>query len=611
MDFNDALSLLKITNLKPKQIEAIDIIKRRESALILLPTGYGKSYCFQLPALLHPKVTVVFSPLLALIEDQYKKLHSIGYPVQRYCTALNAEEKDEVLATLADCRILLTTPESFMSSTFQNAFNHYYGNGLIERFVFDEAHCLSSWGRDFRKSYQEIATLCRSKFTDIPVTALTATATHATRLDIQASLQIPSANEVTTSMFRSNLKINIYHRPTQKQMIQQIKQFFTTEKTGVGIIYSLSRKDCEKYSKLLREAGVSAKAYHAGLGYDEREKIQNDWTKGLIRTVVATVAFGMGIDQSNVRLVIHTNMPKCMDNYYQEIGRGGRDGKDCQCIMYYNYADKIRLHNMLGKNQESMETSYYDSQIEHLYRMYRYCMSSTCRHQQLVSCYGDDKIECMSCDNCVTETEIDKIPVSDSAVRIYTKTLEICKQQRSKKIQKTLLVKQLSQEHRTNPYPVHPEEIVNRMILNKFLQETVETPKDGKYYVIKLAVPGKMYNGFINKKINWTLPIRRKPRIIKAPGSKEVVDNYPDVCKSFEEELKMSRYRLALRLKRKSYQVLSNATLQLVAQLKPTTYQEGIAVKGIQDKRWNMIAEEMVPIIRKHSKCSSTECLGV
>lgn len=577
------LKKINIPSLRPKQKEVIQYVERGESVLVLLPTGYGKSLCYQLPAIVQKKLTIVISPLLALIKDQYEDLHSKGMLVEYYNSSLTLEEKNKVLGRLAKISILFTTPESLLgSSNLLIAVQHLYDTNLIQRIVFDEAHCLSTWGRAFRPSYQEFGKYCRDELRRVPITALTATATKLVKKDIVSSLGLKETNIVEASMFRPNLKIEVMPRPTKKLMLSQIRDLVRTKECA--IIYSLSRKDCEQYAKALNEIGVVCRPYHAGLSPEIRNNTQVMWKTGKIKLVVATVAFGMGIDKKNVGLVIHTSMPKNLDSYYQEIGRGGRDGGDCVCRMYYNYSDKIKLHNMLDT-----DTEYGVSELNELYRMYRYCETECCRHQIITTNYNNINSisECDSCDNCKLGGERVKIDVTPEAKRIQSIVLDFCQQTDQQFVPKTQLLKRLIKTHQLKKFTLHPELLLNRMITNNMIIEKIIKKGGNDYFTIMIGVSGSVYTKLMNGKMRWTMMVlnTRSPKIID-----------PSLLKELQE----MRDQLAKKLNLRPYNVLPNKTLELLAIQKPRDLRSACMIKGLKEKRWSMIEKDTLRIMKNY-----------
>ncbi len=372
---------------RPLQEKIITSILEGKDNLVIMPTGGGKSICFQLPAIVLEGVTLVVSPLIALMKDQVDGLNANGIPSAYLNSSQSTGENKEILEKLAEGKIklLYLAPESLA------LFETILQQTKISLIAIDEAHCISSWGHDFRPAYTQLGFLKR-KLPNTPVIALTATADKATRKDIAIQLAIPHAERHIASFDRPNIFLEV--RAAQDR-ITQIVSFIKARPNTSGIIYCLSRKSTEQVATRLNKQGYKAKAYHAGLQHDERVKIQEDFIYDKSQIICATIAFGMGIDKSNVRWVIHYNLPKNMEGYYQEIGRSGRDGIKAETILFYSYADVVQL-------QKFAETSdNKEVQLSKLERMQQYTEAHSCRRKILLSYFGEFLEEdCSNCDIC-------------------------------------------------------------------------------------------------------------------------------------------------------------------------------------------------------------------
>ncbi len=372
---------------RPLQEEIISHIVAGEDALVIMPTGGGKSLCFQLPALLLDGLTIVISPLIALMKDQVDSLRANGIPAAYINSSQDEIEKQEVRTKIKnkEIKLLYLAPESM------RAIQSLRETTTISLIAVDEAHCISSWGHDFRPAYTRLQVL-KKLYPDVPLVWLTATADKATRQDILVQLGIPEARVFLSSFDRPNLSLTV--RPGQKRL-EQILSIISTKPDESGIIYCLSRGSTEKLADKLSSAGISAQAYHAGMPHDRREQVQNDFLMDNVQVICATIAFGMGIDKSNVRYVIHYNLPKNIEWYYQEIGRAGRDGLESDTILFYSYADVMQLTKF------AQDSGNADVQIAKLERMKQYAESLTCRRKILLHYFGDATDQnCGNCDVC-------------------------------------------------------------------------------------------------------------------------------------------------------------------------------------------------------------------
>ncbi|TXI88221.1 MAG: ATP-dependent DNA helicase RecQ, partial [Crocinitomicaceae bacterium] len=356
------------------QEQIIQHILRKKDALVLMPTGGGKSICFQIPALLFDGVALVISPLISLMKDQVESLLTNGVPAAYLNSSQSESEKQDVLnrAQQNELKLLYISPETLMSG-----IQTWMREIKLSMVAIDEAHCVSMWGHDFRPEYTMIREL-RNQFSEIPFVALTATADKLTKKDIQTHLGLSNPTLFSTSFDRPNLSLEVMGNLPKKEKVKQIIDFIQARSNDSGIIYCLSRKETEEWCTTLQNNGIQAAFYHAGLPADERAQVQEDFVNDEIPVICATIAFGMGIDKSNVRWVIHTNLPKNMEGYYQEIGRAGRDGMPSITRLYYNYRDVILLKDFASQSDQQ------EVLIEKLNRMLQYAEASSCRRRILL-----------------------------------------------------------------------------------------------------------------------------------------------------------------------------------------------------------------------------------
>lgn len=373
---------------RPNQQAIISHILSGQDTVVVMPTGGGKSICYQLPALLLPGITIVVSPLIALMKDQVDALRQNGIAADFFNSQQSAEDKHTLRESLSAgaLKLVYAAPESL------NGLLSMIDPATISLIAVDEAHCISAWGHDFRPAYTQLSHL-KSRL-NCPLVALTATADKATRADIAQQLSIPDAQLFLSSFNRANLSLTVV--PGQNKF-KQILTFLQQHPNEAGIIYCLSRQSTTSLAEKLREKGYSALAYHAGLPADEREAVQDQFIKDDADIICATVAFGMGIDKSNVRWVIHHNLPKNIEGYYQEIGRAGRDGLDADTLLFYSYRDVTQLRQFAESSNEQQSAI----QIAKLERMQQYAEALTCRRKILLSYFGEYLNEdCGNCDIC-------------------------------------------------------------------------------------------------------------------------------------------------------------------------------------------------------------------
>ncbi|KAJ7632318.1 DNA helicase [Roridomyces roridus] len=395
---------------RKNQFEAINATMDGRDVFVLMPTGGGKSLCYQLPAVCSSGktkgVTVVVSPLVALIKDQVTALQDKGVDAV-FLTSEDGEGKSREVSrrffSSSKPTLLYITPERIkISAGTKSMLTHLYQRKELARFVIDEAHCISTWGQDFREAYQELHTL-RDDFPDIPIMALTATANQRTVDDILVRLKMVNPAVFEQSFNRTNLIYNIVPKQTEKDMIAYIQRTYANQ---AGIIYRTSRDNCEKLAKKLRDAGLNAKHFHAKMETADKEATLREWQHGECNIIVATIAFGMGIDKPNVRFVIHYDLPKTMDGYYQETGRAGRDGLPADCILHYCYKDSRTILRMIKDPKDRTVTrESIERQEQALRLVVQYCENqSECRRTQVLQYFGEkfDAKDCLGkCNNCV------------------------------------------------------------------------------------------------------------------------------------------------------------------------------------------------------------------
>jgi ATP-dependent DNA helicase RecQ len=394
------------TAFRPLQKEAMDAIVAHRDSLLVLPTGGGKSLCFQAPALVMDGVAVVVSPLIALMKDQVDTLVANGVAAAAYHSALDEAAKREATNGIRDGRfkLIYVAPERLVGEGAE-WFQQLVGRQPVSFFAVDEAHCISQWGHDFRPEYRQLARL-RERWPGTGMHAFTATATTRVRRDIMSQLDLQKPQELVGSFDRPNLLYRVLARGVLKTQLQQI---LARHQGEAGIIYCQSRREVDALAAWLAESGVRALPYHAGLDDETRHRNQDAFLDERADIVVATVAFGMGIDRSDVRFVVHAGAPQSLEHYQQESGRAGRDGLEAECALVYSSADFLRWRMMLEKNGELTEARRFL-----LRDMERYAASVGCRHKRLVGYFGETfaKDDCGACDYCLGELESAPDPVT-------------------------------------------------------------------------------------------------------------------------------------------------------------------------------------------------------
>ena len=583
---------------RPLQAEIIDTILSGKDTLVLMPTGGGKSLCFQVPAMVLPGLTIVISPLIALMKDQVQALKANGIEAAYINSSLTGSEQYQIEQ---DCirgklKLLYLAPERL----FSNNYLDFIKKLNISLFAIDEAHCVSFWGHDFRPEYTQLAIL-KQHFPSIPVIALTATADKITRKDILQQLQIEDASIFISSFDRPNLSLTVL--PGRKK-IQYIKDFISDRPNQPGIIYCLSRKNTEDVAEKLRLTGIRAKHYHAGMDNDYRSRTQDEFIKDDIQVICATVAFGMGIDKSNVRWIIHYNLPKNIESFYQEIGRAGRDGLASDTVLFYSFADYMTHQDMLkdvtGERRELQEAK--------LDRIKQYAESEICRRKILLSYFNEAADQdCENCDVCKNP------PVAFDGTILTQKALSAIART-SEKISMTVLVDILRGYHtqlvREKGYEqiktfgagkdVRPEEW-NDYILQMLNSGAMDIAYD-EGHAFKLNEKSRdILKGNAAVKLVRFVPYAQKVQkqeeiIEKTKSKKEILRD------ALFEKLRALRKELADGQNVPAYVIFSDATLSEMSSDRPMNEEDMLNISGVGATKFQLYGEYFINEIKAFVK---------
>ncbi len=396
---------------RPDQEEIVDHLVAGDDAFVLMPTGGGKSLCYQLPSMVRPGTGVVVSPLISLMKDQVDALRAAGVSAAAYNSSLEPDEARSVLRALhaGELQLLYVAPETLMTDGFLERL-HGLEHG-IALFAIDEAHCVSQWGHDFRPEYVQLGQL-RGLFPGVPIIACTATADPETRDDVRLRLGLADAGVYITGFDRPNIRYTVVEK---REPLHQLLQFLAGHEGESGIVYCLSRKRTEEVADKLRAHGVNAAAYHAGLPADERRRVQDAFARDDVHVVVATVAFGMGIDKSDVRFVVHHDLPKTVESYYQETGRSGRDGLPAEALLLFGLGDAAVVRSLIegggrggfgGQEEAARDPERVRIEIHKLNAMVGYADGLSCRREALLGYFGEPyPAPCGNCDICLEPPE--------------------------------------------------------------------------------------------------------------------------------------------------------------------------------------------------------------
>jgi ATP-dependent DNA helicase RecQ len=578
---------------RPLQQEIINRTLAGQDSFVLMPTGGGKSMCFQIPALCFDGITIVVSPLISLMKDQVQALQANGIQADFFNSSISPQAENDVIARAknGEIKLLYLSPEKLISvsNTWLKSLN-------IKLVAIDEAHCVSMWGHDFRPEYTQLKAF-RNSLPEVPFMALTATADKSARADIEMQLGLKDSKLFISSFDRKNLSIEVRGQVPKNKKLQEIVRFVKRKKNESGIIYCLSRKNTEEVADYLKVDGHSVAFYHAGMNPEGRERVQTAFIHDETKIIVATIAFGMGIDKSNVRWVIHYNLPKNLEGYYQEIGRAGRDGLPSETRLYYNMSDFVLYSQFADGGANSA------MQKDKLSRMLQFAEAKSCRRIILLSYFGEHLTkDCGNCDVC------DNPPKDFDGTVLAQKALSgIARMKEKEGI--TMLINVLRGSNNAE------------VLAGGYSQlKTYGVGKDVSFmdwrdYIIQLANQGLieiMYSEGSALKISpigWdvlkgeqaiklTLPVIPEEKNRVNPKAMKMVDE-GEINTDLYDELKKLRFSIAREKNVPAYVIFSDKVLKLMATDMPVTTNQFLAISGVGMNKTDQYGEEFMAVIRK------------
>jgi ATP-dependent DNA helicase RecQ len=574
------------------------ILDGRDS-IVVLPTGGGKSLCFQAPALLRPGIGLVVSPLISLMKDQVDTLVANGVPAAYYNSSLSADQKNTVLSGIRDgrYRLLYVSPERLVGETSEN-FRSLIPTEDLRFVAIDEAHCISQWGHDFRPEYRQLGRL-REVWPSASLHAFTATATARVRRDVVVQLGLQRAIELVGSFDRPNLVYRVLPRAGLKR---QVSDLLARHRGEAGIIYCTSRREVDALAAWLQERGVRALPYHAGLGDDERSRNQDAFIDERADIIVATVAFGMGIDRPDVRFVLHAGAPQSLEHYQQESGRAGRDGLEAECVLFYSTADFVKWRSMLERNGELSE-----ARRVLLRDMERYAAGVSCRHRHLVGYFGEayGRDRCDACDYCLGELEAVPEPVI-VARKILSCVARVGQRFGVAHVANVLCGSAAEQvaargHDRLSTFGLLREAplaevrgYIEQLAAGGLLRQT-----DDAFPVVALTADGVLLLKDATSHPGLTLVRQRRPTNDRpARRSRVEAESWQDVDRDLFERLRALRLEVARARRVPPYVVFHDTTLREMARLKPTTRAALRAVYGVGDRKAEELGDAFLEVIR-------------
>lgn len=588
------------------QKSVIDSILAGRDAFAVMPTGAGKSVCYQIPAVLLPGITLVVSPLISLMQDQVKALNEAGVPAAFINSSLSEKDYNETIrrARQGTYKIIYIAPERLVTEGFLALAKSV----PVSMVTVDEAHCISQWGQDFRPSYMKIVEFVKTLEKRPIISAFTATATETVREDIICTLGLQNPFTLVNGFDRENLFFQV-DKPKNKE--QYILKYISEHSGDSGIIYCATRKNVDNIYELLKGKGVSVGKYHAGMSAGERKKMQDDFVFDYTSIVVATNAFGMGIDKSNVRFVIHYNMPQSMENYYQEAGRAGRDGLDAKCILLFSPQD-IVINRFLLDHKEMQDLDPADRETvrerdaRRLQVMERYCYTTECLRNYILKYFGENPEKpCQDCGNCLREFET--LDMTEAAKKVINCVYE-AKGRYGRQIiidtvagAKTARLEEIGAV-RYKSYGVLAG--ANKNLLRRLIEQLVLEGylRVGDYQVLKLGDISGLKNPEASVSIKITDEDKQPEKAAKTKKKAKSVETLTSSGYKLFERLKKLRLEIAREESMPPYIIFSDKTLIDMAAKKPSSKPEMLDVSGVGENKFAKYGERFLEVIEEYRR---------
>ena len=581
---------------RPHQKEIISACMENRDVVAVLPTGAGKSICYQLPAMLKNGTAIIVSPLISLMQDQVNGLSKSGLPAALLNSSLTPAEMQAVMGNLSKYKLLYVAPERFSSKEFLERL----GEIEVSLFAIDEAHCISQWGHSFRPEYRQL-TLLKQRFPETPIMALTATATVDVERDIMAQLTMKKPLIVRSSFDRPNLTFRIYHRENGRQ---QLLSFLKAHQNQSGVVYAATRNTVEETYSFLEKQGFTVGKYHGGLSDQERMQSQHDFLYGECPLMVATVAFGMGVHKPDIRFIVHMDMPRSIEQYYQEVGRAGRDGLAAECLLLYSVQELKVYEKFLSDVSDEMVREQTQKKT---YQMLHLCRSHVCRRKELLRYFGEvpSSLLCTGCDICLDKVELEDVTVI--AQKILSCVYRMDQKFGVKQVidvlrgQKTMAILQRGHD-RLSTFNLLPDlsETDLRYYMEMLIDKGLLTRSEGEYPVLRWT---EVSRAAISGKV--PLLVRKKPpeiKPIRTRGEKGLRKSkdfaaYEPVTASLYDHLVQLRRKIAKEAEVPAFIVFADRTLLEMSRQRPLNQAEFLAIDGIGAVKWHRYGQDFLRAI--------------